>query len=506
MSNSSGILVLLASISMTALPPAIADVPDGDVRSAPAASLKPDETPTGALPAEGGAPGRDQPAVEQPGAGIAAAIDEQASPDVGADAALGAPAVPVDDPAIRRYEDRVVWLEQRGGAYDADLAETLVGLGLARMAQHDYLGAEAALQRALHTTRVNYGLYSAEQVPILERLVEINTRTRDYRELNHNYHLLFWLSKRIYGGDDPRLLPEIDRMGRWHLAAYSAEADGAPMSHLFAADELYERAVEIIEKNFGPNDPRMINALYGVVVTKYQMAAQVSRIQFDRDILMADSDTLDDRSRRVYSDASYRERLMIECFSAGKETMDRIASIHEGNDTLPPESHALALVHLGDWNVLFNKWNSAHEAYSEAYALLSEDGRPREEIDELFEQPRSLPAIGLPEEQLRAFLSGGEAPPEDDPAVRTAIDDWNPQDTLAFTEGDLEPAPYVVLAFDVSRSGKPMNISVVEATTEDQSLMRKAKKSIAARRFRPRIQDGEVVDASGVKIRMVFRD
>ncbi|MDT8319391.1 MAG: energy transducer TonB [Xanthomonadales bacterium] len=491
MSNTSGILVLLASIGMTALPSAIADVPDEDARSSAAA---PDVTRIGALPAEDAVPDEDR------------AVGEQASPGLAVDVMTDAPTVPVNDLAIRRYEDQVARLEQHGGAYDPDLAETLLGLGLARMAQHDYPGAEAALQRALHTTRVNYGLYSAEQVPILERLVEINTTTRDYQELNSNYHLLFWLSTRIYGADDPRVLPEIDRMGRWHLAAYAAEADGAPMSHLFAADELYGRAVQITEKNYGPNDPRMINALYGLVVTKYQIAAQVSRIEIGHDILMAVSDNLDERSSRVYSDGRYRERLMIESFRSGKETMDRIASIPEGNDLLPPESYALAQLHLGDWNVLFDKWNAAQEAYSEAYTLLSQEGLPREVIDRLFEQPRSLPAIGLPEELLQAFLSGGAAPPDEEIAVRTGIDDWYPQNTPAFREGETQAVPYVLLEFDVSRSGKASNISVVEAATEDASLSRKAIKSIAAGRFRPRIQNGEPVDASGVRIRMVFKD
>lgn len=416
------------------------------------------------------------------------------------------------DPAIRQYEDKVKALERRGGAYDPGLPETLVALGLARLARQDYVGAEAALERALHTTRVNNGLYSVEQLPILERLVDINTATHDYLGVNQNYHYLFWLSKRIYGTDDPRLLAEIDRMGRWHLAAFAEDVDDMPMSHLFAADDLYRRAVDIIDGNYGSDDPRLVNALYGVVVTKYQIAAQVARIEQERNILDADADELDSRSVRVYRDAGYRERLMIDCFSDGKEAMDRIAAIHESNDLLGTESHALALVHLGDWNLLFNKWNSAREAYEDAYALLRDDGRPDDEIDAYFDRPRALPAIGLPEEQLAAFLaSGGRKRPQAGTEPGTPSDGVDPDEMQAYTERDDEQAPeeevpYVVMSLDVSSSGKPTNVSVVESSPDDDALKRKAKRSIRGRIFRPRIAHGEPVDTEDMQIKMVFED
>lgn len=423
------------------------------------------------------------------------------------------------DPAIELFEQEVSVLEQRGGAYDPDLSETLVSLGMARMTQGEYEKAEQAFRRALHTTRVNHGLYNIEQLPILERLIELNTVTRDLHDLNQGYHYMFWLSKRIYGADDPRLLAAIDRMGRWHLAAYLTEADDSPMGHLLAAEGLYDRAVQIIEKNYGPNDARLVNALYGVVVTKYQIAALVSRIEHRREIYLGPSEPMDLRSRRVYEDARLRETLMVKSFSDGKSAMDRIAAIHADNDLLPPESHALALVHLGDWNLLFNKWNSAHEAYSNAYALLSETGHAKDEIDSFFARPRSLPAIGLPEEQLEAFLAAGvNAPGESETQVRA-----NPEalgmsepgmnaytDTGTNTDAEAlenaEAYPNVLMSFDVSRTGKASNIEILESRPDDYSLQRRAKKSIASRTFRPRIENGEPVETVGMRLRLLFKD
>jgi tetratricopeptide (TPR) repeat protein len=433
-------------------------------------------------------------------------------------APVGSPAHWVD-PAIELFEQEVSVLEQRGGAYDPDLSETLVSLGMARMTQGEYEKAEQAFRRALHTTRVNHGLYNIEQLPILERLIELNTVTRDLHDLNQSYHYMFWLSKRIYGADDPRLLAAIDRMGRWHLAAYLTAADDSPMSHLLAAEELYDRAVHIIETNYGPNDSRLVNALYAVVVTKYQIAALVSRIEYKGDIYLGSSEPLDPRGRRVYEDARLRENMMIKCFSDGKNAMDRIASIHADNDLLPPESHALALVHLGDWNLLFDKWNSAHEAYSNAYALLSQTGQSREEIDSFFARPRSLPAIGLPEEQLEAFLAAGAnapANPETQSGAEPQTLDLNQSGTSTYADREAEKDaeaqenaeafPYVLMSFDVSSTGRVTNIEILESQPEDFSLQRKAKKSIAMRRFRPRIENGAPVETIGMRMKLLFKD
>jgi len=155
--------------------------------------------------------------------------------------------------------------------------------------------------------------------------------------------------------------------------------------------------------------------------------------------------------------------------------MSRIVDIHASNPILPVDTHAMALTHLGDWFLLFNKRNSARETYEKAYQLLKEDGMPQEEIDKLFGQPRTLPAIRLPNPRR---------------------DDLMPEDP-----------PYVLASFDVSPSGKARNIEIIESSPEDNvSYKRRAKRSIANTKFRPRYEDGKPVLTTGVSLRYVFTD
>ena len=135
----------------------------------------------------------------------------------------------------------------------------------------------------------------------------------------------------------------------------------------------------------------------------------------------------------------------------------------------------MALTHLGDWYMLFNKLNTAAETYERAYALLRDDGIGQKQIDMLFGQPRSLPAIKL-------------AIPDEEKTI--------PENPV-----------YVLASFDVSPSGKARNIEIIESQPEDsEKYHRQARRTIASTRFRPRYEDGKPVNTTGVNLRYVFSD
>ena len=103
------------------------------------------------------------------------------------------------------------------------------------------------------------------------------------------------------------------------------------------------------------------------------------------------------------------------------------------------------------------------------------DGMEQAKIDRLFGQPRSLPAIKLSTQNRDELI------PED---------------------------PFFVLAsFDVSPSGKAQNIRILDSKPKDNvSYLRRAKRSIASTKFRPRYENGEPVKTTGVNLRYVFTD
>jgi len=371
------------------------------------------------------------------------------------------------------YHELIEQLEISGGVYDNQLSEVLSGLGNIYQSLNRHSDAIEIFKRALHITRVNEGLHGIGQLALLEKLIESNSKLKDWAELKNNYHNLYWISKRHYGDNSPKLLPIIDRIGRWYLKAFELDPDSASLSHLLNAEDLYNKSVEIVETEGDNNDMRLINSLYGIALTNYQIAAQVSSSEDLRDIRSGFRDS--NRARRALQLEQMRADFMLRSYIKGRDAMQKIIDIHANNPNLPVDMQAMAMTHLGDWFLLFNKRNSAAEAYKKAYALLEQDGFEQQKIDSLFGKPRTLPAIRLP----------------------------------VHKEEDLAPEnpPYVLASFDVSPTGKASNIQIVESKPEDNvSYQRRAKKSIAATKFRPRYENGEPVTTTGVSLRYVFTD
>lgn len=373
--------------------------------------------------------------------------------------------------SVEQYERAIQDIQKSHGAYYEPIGEELIGLGLTYKNLGQYNQAIEAFNRSLYINRINHGLHNLEQLPLLDLVIETNTLLGDWEALDQNFHYLYWVYRRTYGENDPRLLPVIDRLGRWHLNAYTLESDPIPFKHLLAADTLYHDAVNIIETNYGQYDPRLINPLYGIALTNFKKASHAS-VTLDYDEIRTSTRSYY-RMEQMLEEAEARQELISESYRTGKNAMIRITDIYANNPELPADAYGIALTHLGDWYLLFNKRTTARKTYQTAYAKLEESGMQPEDIDRLFSTPRSLPALRMPFEY------------EDDDAN----------------------SPYVIARFDVSKTGRARNIEIIESSQAgDESLKRQAKRTIAATRFRPRIEDGQPVETPGVNIKYVFHE
>ncbi len=102
-----------------------------------------------------------------------------------------------------RYERELGQLEDSGGPYAEALAEPLADMARLLRRSGDLAGAQQAYQRALHVVRINEGLYSERQVPILRELFDIYRMTGDMAMLDGRYDYFF----RLYGSGQPPYTP-----------------------------------------------------------------------------------------------------------------------------------------------------------------------------------------------------------------------------------------------------------------------------------------------------------
>ena len=398
--------------------------------------------------------------------------------------------------SIAEYEQEILRREAEHGVYDPATGEYLLSVGLVYQNNGQHDDAVEAFTRALQIKRVNEGLQSTGQLLILEQLIKSNIAGADWEEVDRNYQQLLWIHKRNYDAGDPRLLPVVDKVGRWKLKAYKENLlDGSAIRIIGESEKLFRNTIDILERQYGENDPRLINPLYGRALTNYQYAIEVANTPQDEfhgagsptrtQVVCRTVPTPNGGARRICntirvpdpsyyaSQSSNKDFALGQRIVAVGKALKQIVQIHEGNPDLPEDSHARALVHLGDWNLLRGKKTTAYQNYKSAYQLLADSGEHQEVIEELFGKPQNLPALRLPL-----------------PEVDDKLEE--------------EKTTTVLASFDVSRSGRAKNVQIIESEPPDAtSARRKAKKTIRGRIYRPRFEKGEPVATVGNKIRIV---
>ncbi|MCW8125139.1 hypothetical protein [Microbulbifer halophilus] len=366
---------------------------------------------------------------------------------------------------VEQYRERIQELEARNGAYGAGIDEQLLGLATALQDVGAHKEAISEFRRAMLITRVNEGLYSLSQTPMIERMIESQIALNQWEDANDNQKYLYWLHARNYGEKDPRMLPVINDLSRWHLQSYVEEKGATLFEHLISATNLYELAVDIITQNFGANDLRLVDALRGLKATNYYLATYDGEPQQAVVVNTSFGGGNMDAPRRSKLD-HYR----MNSFSTGKKAIARMVDVYQENPQSPPAASAKAKVELGDWYMMFNKWHSARETYGEAYRALWDNGATNREIEDIFGRPAALPALPMLDE-----------------------------DTSAQEES------YVTVTYDVTAFGKARNIEILHARPKGSVNMRsRVRNALKRAKFRPRFEDGEPVETTGIVQRFVF--
>jgi|TARA_B100001971_G_scaffold114163_1_gene105129 hypothetical protein len=336
--------------------------------------------------------------------------------------------------ALNSFGRAVELIETSAGPFDPGLVPPLQGIAMSHMSLENYDVAASALRRAQHVTHRHKGVYNADQLAIVDKLIEVDKMTGKYRDIERQELFYLKVHEDVYGKADSRILPALQRLGEYmaHRAAkfrsryLNAEYQMRRKNYFKQSFDLYQRAIRIVEENYGDKDLRLIEPLRGLALAKLSKGFGIK---------------------------------------TASESLRRVVDVVKANPGSDVGDIARATVDLGD---LYTRWNDgrATEAYREAWNAIPDEEIYQELRDELFGTP-----VRLVPTSIKATLP--KRP-------------WRTEDEI-FT--DLE---YVVRA-----NGRAARFQFVDGNLVGNER-RNLRSRLRNARFRPRVVDGEVVRTEGM--------
>jgi tetratricopeptide (TPR) repeat protein len=363
--------------------------------------------------------------------------------------------------ALVNYRTAIKELDENG-PYHEQSSEALYGLGIALKKQGFYDEALNTLKRAMHVNRVNHGLHSFSQTPILRSIIDTQKALHHFEEVTTDYNRLLRLFQKNYASNDPALIPVYQELALWHVDVYQLDSSAERVDHLTSAHSYINAA---IKKAQAPNqlttqekiELLRTSTLISFYSSQHKGDEWVTALD-SRFSASSDKDFMVPTRMATLSKTSYRQ---------GRLAHEQIIALVNADPTATIHQKISAYVETGDWHLLFKHHNTAMEYYQQARILIAQTDMPQELNELWFSQPIILPS-------LRAEGGSGNSARQ-----------------------------YVSAQVDISKNGHPSHINILEPTPEKNVMLHRAAiKTLRNARFRPRFVGAEAVNSPAALIKM----
>jgi hypothetical protein len=413
--------------------------------------------------------------------------------------APGAAAAPADAGRERhdRLLDQIQEIVSRDGPYSPALLEPLTALIVLYQEGEDDALAVVAIERARQVVRVNQGLHTLDQVPLIRQLIRIEEARGNHGEAWDLEQDLLTLARRY--PDDLRTVPVLrevadrqmdvladylagKRPPQLYLGCYyGGDCTGGSRRYvmhgmLADAQRNYSDAIAVLLRHelYDSDELRELEMelLRGVDLAHAAYGSGPTRSALFLPPLVElagwDSSHLSGLSPRP-EEIRRREMKYDNTYNRGRQILQRLYA-YDVATAQPALTQATAAVQIADWDLLYAGNGRAVDAYEFAYAALQKAGIEQASIDALF-APK-LPVV-LP-------------PSQPNPLARDETAD---------------AAGHIDVGFSITKYGDGRDIHILDAANASPDEQERLVTLIARSRFRPRTTSGRFDDASRVVVR-----
>ncbi|HEX5419632.1 MAG TPA: hypothetical protein VFY39_06510 [Gammaproteobacteria bacterium] len=383
--------------------------------------------------------------------------------------------------AQQHIVDEIQQEQDRNGVYSPALIEPWSALALLYQEDGSRAPAIAAIEQARQVIRVNYGLRSMKEAPLIRLEIQIDKAGGDAETAwDLEQKLLTLISKYPEDMGGVPILREVgDERLDWLRLYRAGESPPQIGIGCYYERRVFPRGSPSFPAAPGPSpDPfRLGSCSAGSSTTVIVSLFAEAKLYYEQAIGVLV------RNRR-YSSGELRDleaQLIRTSFSSrdyveGKQSYRRLIGYNAATEA-PWPARVGTFVEMTDWDLLFSLHvgtdvlDSIDAAYEQAYDVLYRKAVPQASIDELFSPkvPVVLPSF-LPNPLISKPSSGSRG--------------------------------YIDVAFDIGKYGNGEHVKVVGATADATSadkrdLVRIVKRSV----FRPIVTNGRIADAFPVVVR-----
>lgn len=239
--------------------------------------------------------------------------------------------------------------------------------------------------------RLNDGLFSEQQLPVLDRLLAVNIDLSAWDSLNQylNYHE--WLTHRLFS-KNPVALAEQLQVNSQHRHNAANRLEGPQRSwHLVQARTQLWRAVSALETL--PDEADRLPPLWLKIANFHY------ELTHDSQRWLTSFENRTDEPVMISGWALGGDEVEQRSYEIGAELLQKISTYYRSRE-LPPEidryfSEATLISLQGDWELLFDQPQRAKQFYREALSIASRSSCAVDIREALFGQTVLLPVTDL---------------------------------------------------------------------------------------------------------------
>ncbi len=356
---------------------------------------------------------------------------------------------------LERQFQRIREIQENHDAFSEKLGEAYLSYGEALKQAGRLDEAQSMYENALHITKINNGVNSIEQRPMLRAMFEMNAALGMTDKMEENVKRTIWLEKNFPDDRDDQSFDMVVRLGNHYLDRYlyRPTASETNLAYLDQAIRYLSYAVE----RYGDYPMDELFMPYGELALTHFLRSKI-QIEVSRP-------TLNESRQRKLSEFDRIEpvRTSNNSFGAAERYLTQylLKARDEGRD----EDITTALLNLADLNLLFGRRVGAAQYYELAW-----------------QHAQNLPA--------EHSVVVGFDQPEALPSFKYALD----RDEV---DSHYETV-YVPLTFNLDAEGRVKGFAEASADAPYPDLVKRAKRAAKRMLFRPVIENGKMIATSDI--------